>query len=55
MAHCVAHGGKIHDGWHTGEILKQNAGGHEGNSFSLAAPETFDGFATPCFFLRLGV
>src|SRR4029077_1206616 len=37
MAHRVAHGGKIHDGWNAREILKQNSSGHEGNFFFASA------------------
>src|ERR1700751_352517 len=37
MAHRVAHGGKIHDGWNVREILKQNSSGHEGNFFFAGA------------------
>ena len=37
LAHRVAHGGKIDDGRNAREILKQNAGGHEGNFFFAGA------------------
>ena len=37
MAHRVAHGGEIDDGGDAGEILKQNASGHEGNFFFAGA------------------
>jgi len=29
----IAHGGEIHDGWNAGEILEEDAGGHEGDFF----------------------
>ena len=32
-----AHGGEVHDGGHAGEILQEDAGGHEGNLFLRCA------------------